>query len=275
MAELPKPYWQDREKGLDLHCGDCLLVLPLLPDCSVDMVFCDPPYGLEQNAPGGTMAARWEWVLGQATREECEGEERPIANDSREWFLETLPKVFAELARVLVRGGCCCCCGGGGGPQPLFAEMTLMLDRTPGLKFKQAVVWDKGGLGMGWHYRRSYEFVLVAEKSGAACKWYGGLTQSNVVRIPKIIPSAAQHPSEKPSELPEKFIRLHSQPGDLVLDCFMGRGSTGVAAKRTGRRFLGIELEERYCQDAAAKLGSIEHQLAGPGTLFDQGAPDA
>jgi len=137
--------------------------------------------------------------------------------------------------------------------------------------FKHAVVWDKGGLGMGWHYRRNYEFVLVAEKPGAKCKWYGGLTQSNVVRIPKIIPSAHQHPVEKPWELAAFFIRLHSQPGETVLDCFAGKGSTGVAAQKLGRRFLGIEIDEAHVADAARKLGDLERQLqTGKPNLFNR-----
>lgn len=66
--------------------------------------------------------------------------------------------------------------------------MALAMDRHIG--FKQAVVWDKGSLGLGWHYRRSYEFMMVAQKPGAAANWHGNKRQSNVVRIPKIIPSA-------------------------------------------------------------------------------------
>lgn len=260
---LPKPYWQDEKRGVTLWHDDCLRVLPGLPDRSVDMVFCDPPYGLELHVAdllANNHATSWQG---------SKNGKDPLVGDNREWFTETLPLVFAELARVLVRGGCCC--GGGGGPQPIFAEMTLMLDRTPGLRFKQAVVWDKGGLGMGWHYRRNYEFVLVAEKPGAACKWYGGNTVANVVRIPKIIPRADDHPTEKPWELAAFFIRLHSQPGEVVLDCFAGKGSTGVAAQKLGRKFLGIEIDEAHVADAARKLGCVERQLqTSAPNLFNQ-----
>jgi site-specific DNA-methyltransferase (adenine-specific) len=245
---MMEPYWTDGERTI--YHGDCMQVLPLLADASVDMIFCDPPYGLEFNSFGRS------------------GDPRPIANDSLEWFARSLPRIFRHFPRLLKRGGCCCCCCCGGGPRPIFAEMTMMLDGTPGLSFKQAVVWDKRGLGMGWHYRPSYEFVLVAQKKGGPCRWFGGKKQSNVVRIPRIIPRADQHPTEKPIELPEMFIRLHSEPGDLVLDCFMGRGSTGVAAKRLGRRFIGIEVEERYCADGAGRMGAQHLQVAGGGHLF-------
>jgi site-specific DNA-methyltransferase (adenine-specific) len=223
---------------------------------SVDMVFCDPPYGIGFN--DGDLAQLRESALGVGEA----GDARPIANDNRTWFLEALPPIFAELSRVLVPGGCCCCCCCGGGPQPIFAEMTLMLDRTPGFQFKQAVVWDKGGLGMGWHYRRNYEFVLVAQKKGAACKWYDDSHMiPNLLRLPKIIPAADQHPTAKPPELAAWFIRLHSQPGDLVLDCFMGGGSTGVACVNLGRDFLGFEIDEGYCEMARRRLQAAQPPL--------------
>ena len=70
-------------------------------------------------------------------------------------------------------------------------------------RFRQMVIWDKGPMGMGWHYRRSYETVLVGEKPGGPCRWYGDKRTENVIRpgqygIRKIIPAAHQHPCAKP-----------------------------------------------------------------------------
>ena len=240
-----------------VDCCDALEGLRQLEAGSVDMVFCDPPYGLEFNS-GGDLAHRWECAFGGEAQQR---EANPLPGDSRAEFTDRLPLIINELARVLVKGGCCCCCCGGGGPKPIFAEMTLMLDAAPGLDFKQAVVWDKGGLGMGLHYRRNYEFVLVAQKRGAACKWYDTTHRvANVVRLRKIIPSAEQHPTEKPWELAAKFILLHSQPGDLVLDCFAGSGSTGEAALRTGRRFLGMDIDPHWAESARARLEAVDAQ---------------
>ena len=122
------------------------------------------------------------------------------------------------------------------------------------------VVWDKGPMGMGWHYRRSYETVLVAQKRGGACKWYDDTSRiENVIRpgdygIKKRIPSADEHPTPKVPELAQHFIRLHSQPGETVLDPFMGGGSTGVAALRERRRFIGIELDPEWFHFACERL---------------------
>ena len=112
-------------------------------------------------------------------------------------------------------------------------------------------------MGMGWHYRRSYETVLVGEKPGAACRWFDETNQvENIIRhVRKIIPDETEHPTPKPVELATYFLRLHTQEGDVTLDPFLGAGSSMVAAKRMGVQAIGIEIEERYCEIAAKRLG--------------------
>jgi site-specific DNA-methyltransferase (adenine-specific) len=128
------------------------------------------------------------------------------------------------------------------------------------LQFKQMVVWDKGKMGMGWHYRRSYETVLVAQKGKGKTNWYDETRKvENIIRpgdygIRKVIPTANDHPTPKPIELAEHFIRLHSRGDDLVLDPFMGRGWVGVAAVRLGRRFIGIECDAEHFGYAVSRI---------------------
>lgn len=116
---------------------------------------------------------------------------------------------------------------------------------------------------MGWHYRRSYETVLVGQVPGAACKWYGGRAIENIIRpgdygIRKIIPSAEDHPTPKPIELAIHFIQLHSEAGDIILDPFAGHGWVCVAAKMRGRRYIGIDISEEYCDIARQRLVAVE-----------------
>jgi len=241
-----------------IHHGEARDVLRAMPDANVDFIFTDPPYGHNNN--NGDLIHNWEAALG---RPAANTDSRPIANDGPEandLFRALLP----EYARLLKTGCCCCCCcGGGGGPDPQFARWSMWIDESP-LEFKQMVVWDKGPMGMGWHYRRSYETVLVAMKPGAACKWYDNTQRiENILRpgdygIKKIIPSHSQHPTEKPVELAAHFVALHTQPGDVVLDPFAGAGSTLVAAKRMGRRAIGVELHRRWIDIAAKKLAQGE-----------------
>ena len=239
---------------------DALTLLRAMPDESVDMIFTDPPYGHNNN--NGDLIHRREAALGQLPSDVSNP--RPIANDGTEanaLFQACLP----EFRRVLVPGGCCCCCCcGGGGPDPQFARWSLWLDKY--LDFKQMVVWDKGKMGMGWHYRRSYETVLVGQKPGAACKWYDTSNAiENIIRpdsnIRKIIPLAHQHPTEKPVSLAAHFIRLHTRSGELVLDPFAGGGSTLVAAKLLGRSFIGGEIAPEFVDMARRKLGESLPEL--------------
>ena len=254
-----EPYWVSPDKRAVIYHGDALEVLPQLEAGSMDMIFTDPPYGHNNN--NGDLISRWEAALGRKAVPESEW--RPIANDGVE-ANDLFRAILPEFKRLLVAGGCCCCCGGGGGPDPQFARWSLWLDDV--LDFKQMVVWDKGPMGMGWHYRRSYETVLVAQKGGAACRWYdtSGRVENILRHIRKMIPTASQHPTVKPVALPAHFIMLHTQAGDLVLDAFCGSGGTGLAALTRGRRFIGVEIEERW---AELSVKRIKAALAQPPLL--------
>ena len=248
---------------IDLRLGDCLEIMKTIPDGSVDLIWTDPPYG--HNTNNGDLIARWEAVLGRGDYD-AKRDNRPIANDGPE-ANELFRAVLPEFVRLLKPGGCCCCCCGGGGPDPQFARWSLWMDGTPGLEFKQMVVWDKGPMGMGWHYRRSYETVLVAQRKGAKCAWYDDSHRiENIIRpgdygIRKIIPNKDQHPTQKPVELAALFIALHTRPGDTVLDPFMGSGTTGVACVQTGRNFIGIEIDEGYFNLAKQRIEQAQPPL--------------
>ena len=250
--------------------GDCLELIQDIADGAVDFVFTDPPYGHNNN--NGDLIHRREAALGRLPSASVDSPQgRPIANDGAEandLFRTLLP----SLRRVLSPGCCCCCCcGGGGGPDPQFARWSLWIDEV--LDFKQMVVWDKGPIGMGWHYRRSYETVLVAQKPGAACRWFDtSKAIENIIRpgaynIRKIIPSADEHPTPKPWQLAAHFIKLHTKPGDLVLDPFTGGGSTWEACIRTGRRFLGFEIDPKWAEYAERRARNVT-----PGFRFEESA---
>lgn len=248
-----------------LHLGDCLEIMRSMPDRSVDMIFTDPPYGNGNNNNEDLIHA-WERAVGKGKL--CPP--RPIQNDGRDTD-EMFRAALREFARLLKpRGVLCCCCGDGGGRRPKFAWWSIWIDEV--LCFKQKITWDKGKIGMGWHYRRSTEAILVASR-GPNCNWYyKGHDIENIIRpgehnIRKIIPRAHQHPTEKPPELAMFFIRLHTKPGDIVLDPFMGSGSTGEAALRMGRRFIGIELDPHWYEVARQRLLKQETVPAEEGKI--------
>jgi len=243
-----------------LLCGDSTsrdLVSRLMNGEPAGMIFTDPPYGHNNN--NGDLIHNREAALGKKKTKSSAA--RPILNDGEE--ANAIVRGFFSIAsEILVPGGCCCCCCcGGGGPDPQFARWSLWLDEA--IPFKMCIVWDKGGLGMGWHYRRNWECILVAEKPGAACKWYGGNDVPNVIRdIGKIIPSADQHPTEKPVALPAFFIQLHSRTDEVVFEPFSGSGSTLIACEELGRRCYGMELDPAYCDVAIARWEKLTGRKA-------------
>ncbi len=228
--------------------GDCLEVLPEIEDESIDMVWTDPPYG-HANQDGDLQAAR--------VRDGVKGARRaaaaPILNDSGEKFWDVLSGFFANVSRKLKRDCCCCCCMAGGGPQPTFARVSLLADQY--LEFFQAVVWDKSarGNGMGWRYRRNYEFVLVAHRKGGKLSW--NESQPAVPNIVRHCPPIDRiHPNEKPVGMVSDFIAWHTATDDLIADPFMGSGTTGVACIQTERRFVGIEKDRKYFDIACKRI---------------------
>ena len=255
--------------GVTLHHNDALVVMRALGDSSVDLVLTDPPYG-HCTADNHDLISRVRHALGRVAPD-AEEHRRPIANDGVE--ADGLYRaMLIEAARVLVPGGviCCCCSGGGSGLDQQYARWTLWMSGTPGLEFIQMVIWDKGSMGLGWRYRRSWEAVLVAQKKGAPYKWYDRSSRvENIIRpgaygIRKIIPSADDHPTPKPWQLGAFFIRLHTQAGDIVLDPFMGHGPFGEAAVRESRNFIGVELSGEYFRVAQKRIAEAQSQLHIP-----------
>jgi len=251
----------------ELWLGDATEAVPMLANGCADMIFTDPPYGHNNN--NGDLIHHRECALGLAPN--GVSSPRPIANDGSE--AEKLATwLFGVAPRLLKVGGCCCC--GGGGPDPTFARWSLAMDEH--LEFKQMIVWDKGPMGMGWHYRRSYETILVGQKRGGPCKWYDDSDRvENIIRpgylgIRKLIPQKTDHPTPKPPELARHFIRLHTLRGEMVLDPFMGGGSTAVAAAKEGRSFIGIEIEQCWFDIACRR---IEETMRQPDLFIPQPKP--
>jgi DNA modification methylase len=114
-----------------------------------------------------------------------------------------------------------------------------------------ALVWDKGAIGMGSPWRHTHELLIAAR--WAAAKWTGGGGESDVLRVKSVPTVERLHPVDKPVELLRRLIAPTTDAGDTVLDPFLGGGATLIAAKELGRRAIGIEIEERYCEIAARR----------------------
>lgn len=228
--------------GITLYNGDCVPIMRNLPDCSVDAIISDPPYGIDFKSS------------------HTDNHDK-IANDSFEDFNAALPVWLDEFARILTPTGVACCCCGGGGKTPVSAIFTLELAKH-GLKLIQTLIWDKKTIGLGWRYRPSYETILVFSKDQDGYNWFTERNDiSNIRRYNNIIPQKDDHPTPKPVNLMRDLIELHTQEGMLVLDPFMGGGTTPVAAAIENRRCIGIELVPKYFEIAKRRVWDEVSQL--------------
>lgn len=241
---MTTPYYQDVH--VTIYHGDCREVLPPLTPESVTLLWTDPPYG-HGNMDGDLQSGRIGVKGGRQRKAE------PIANDSSQAMRDVVDAALRLSVPLLRRDCCCCCCCGGGGPRPTFAWLAERMDRD-GLAFFHSVIWDKTarGPGMGWRFRRDHEMVMVAHRAGGKLSWADRTTAaSNILRMRT--PIKRLHPNEKPIAMVQRFIQLTTRPGELVLDPFMGSGTTLVGAKAIGRSAIGIEVDERYCEIAATR----------------------
>ncbi|MEX0991326.1 MAG: DNA modification methylase [Actinomycetota bacterium] len=121
-----------------------------------------------------------------------------------------------------------------------------------GWKIRQSLVWVKDSMVLGhadWQFR--HEPIAYANLPGkgrigrGGTGWYGGHSEQSVIEVPR--PKASPlHPSAKPVELIRRLVSNSAAPNDIVLDPFLGSGSTLIAAEQTGRRCFGIEIDPRY-----------------------------
>jgi len=260
-----------------------------LPDNCVALVVTSPPY---------FAGKEYEEALGEGG-----------VPGSYVEFLAMLRDVFAECKRVLEPGGRIAVNVANLGRKPyrsLAADVVTILQDDLGLLLRGEVVWQKAEGASGscaWGSFRSpanpvlrdlTERVIIASKGrfdrakSAAVRRAAGLphvvTLTNdefldaTVDVWRIAPESARrvhHPAPFPVELPERLIHLYTYEGDLVLDPFLGSGTTLVAAARTGRRGVGYDLDPAYVEIAAARVASAEAAPTAYTTALAEARPIA
>ena len=210
-----KPYFQD--EFVTLYHGDCLENPELWT--GADVLVTDPPYGMGYESNFNRLRRKGVTKVG-----------RPVVNDN-----DTRAR-----DRVLEMWGC--------GPALVFGRWNLPRPSA----VRQRLVWDRGYHGMGdlsmpWGPGEEEIYVLGEG-------WKGQRT-SNVIRAHALMSNDSRrpaHPTPKPVGLMESLIE--KCPPGLIADPFAGSGSTLVAARNLGRRAIGVEIEERYCEIAAKRL---------------------
>jgi DNA modification methylase len=219
---MMQPYYE--RNGITLYHGDSLDVLPSLEPASVGMIVTDPPYFV----PAKHYATR-------------KGFPRTMADLS---ILQRFYRdLFREADRVLrPEGVSYVFCDGQS--YPIFFPLALNHAKSA-----RPLIWDKGTSINGYAWRHQHELVMYAEWPDAPAIKTG---DGDVLRFRTVPIKEREHPAQKPLDLLTRLLAKHD--AERALDPFAGSGSTLLAAQSLGRRAIGIEIEERYCEIAAKRL---------------------
>lgn len=225
---MATPYYE--ADGIQIFHGDCREILPSIVGAA-DLCLTDPPYVVDY-------AGRWN------------SDSRPIANDGDDsWLLPAYSGIFGALKDDGL------CITFYGWPR---IEAFMKAWREAGFRPVSHMVWVKNVWGLGYYTRGQHEplFVLAKPKSRKPPE-----AISDVVNWTRVVNPV--HPTEKPLDALRTVVRAFCPPDGLVIDPFMGSGSTLRAAKDLGRKAIGIELEEAYCAAAARRLSQMVLPLTG------------
>jgi site-specific DNA-methyltransferase (adenine-specific) len=212
-----------------LHLGDCLEVMPRIPDGSVDAVITDPPYFLPVNSYVGKRGEGYA--------------KRTLADSSvlRGYF----ERVFVELSRLLKPNGTyyvfC-----DAQSYPIFYQVMY-----PYTKYVRLLIWDKVVSYNGYTWRHQHELIAWGELDESERIPTG---DGDILKCRGVLQKDRLHPAQKPVELLSRLIDKNVPASGVVLDPYMGSGTTGVACKETGRNFIGIEMEPQYYEIAKRRI---------------------
>ena len=218
--------------------GDCLEIMKLMPDKCVDLVITDPPYGLNFRSARPSEGKKKDF----------------IENDKLEDLVPLIQAVIPKLIHITKENSeIYWFCGGGGGGSPISAIAWLEFKKfEPELRVKNVLIWDKMWPGLGWDWRFQYETIFQLVKGKGIDN--NDSSAVNVIRAKKVIPTDGEHPTPKTEEVIWEIMKRKSKEGDIILDPFLGGGTTAFTAKWHKRNYIGIEIEPKYVKMAEDKL---------------------
>ena len=240
-----RSYYKDT--SVEIINADSLEMLLRL-DESVTAIITDPPYcsGANEAQKRGKRAA----MTPESVMERPTIELDAMGSLGFDWVMRR----WLLWARKLTKDG---------GHLACFIDWRMLpplstLVEAAGWRWNNTLVWDKGYPGLGAGFRAQHEMVIMASNGSPEWQSYD---YGNVLKDMRL--TQTQHPHQKPVGLLQKIILTCTKPGDIVLDPFMGSGSTLVAAKQLGRRAIGIDLSEKHCETAASRCAQDVLALDG------------
>jgi len=233
---------------MNLYNGDCSVEMKKISDNSVDLILTDPPYNLGNFMINRStnLAKMRDNFFANAGWDNLEFDE----------WVEHMDVFFENAARVIKPGG----------SMVIFmsiikVETIIKLAEKHGFYYKTTGIWHKLNpmpRNMNLHFVNSTEawiYFTYKKKTGTfnnEGKMIHDFVETSVVSNGE--KKAGKHPTQKPVVLLEHFVKLLSNENDLVIDPFMGSGSTGVVCKKNNRNFIGIELDSEYYEIAQKRI---------------------
>lgn len=217
---------------------DCVEALKKIPDFSVDLIVADPPYGISRNL-------------------NCKGKRlgttAKLDFNFGEW--DKLDKKWFDLAIHKTKGWMMTFCA--------KKDVGYFIDVLEKNKFiaVDVLVWQKPDpvpLNAKSRFLNAWEAVVIGKKPGA---YWGSNYEHNIVKVQAPKGKSRVHPTQKPVELIKKLISLTTKKGDLVLDPFMGSGTTAVACLELDRNYIGFEISAEYCRLANQRIKKLRTNL--------------
>ena len=237
---LPEPYYSD--ESVTLYHGDCRPALAAMADRSVDLVITDPPFDARTHAMARSNSTQ-NSLSGRGSRTLSGGS--TVRFDA--WDHSAQTALFASIGRITRRWVV-------SNASTDTAFRFEVESPPPGLRVARVGAWIKTNPmpmiaadrpAMGW------EPLLYMHRDDLKLDWYGGGRAANFYLPTE---QGTGHPTAKPLSMVATWVRLFSQPGDLILDPFGGTGTTARACKDEGRRCIVWEESERWCEYTARRL---------------------
>ena len=208
-----------------VYCAECLEKMKEIDDKSIDLILTDPPYGMEFRS--------------NYRNKKYDKIENDNNLDWLEEFITEIKRTSKEDAHIYVF------CS--------FHKVDIFKQELEKqFKVKNILIWEKNNTGMGdlyGDYAPKYEMIIFCSNGN---KKLNGNRIANIIKADKT--GNTLHPTEKPLELIKLLITKSSNEDDIILDPFLGSGTTAVACKQLNRNYIGIELSEEYCEIARKRL---------------------
>jgi len=221
-----------------IQCTNCLVALKKLPNKSIELLLTDPTYGIsrELNTKGKRLGttAKLDFNFG-------------------DW--DIFNKKWVELAIPKVKGWFISFCA--------KKDIGFYWNSLEKHKFKaiDALVWQKPDplpLNAKSRFLNAWEAAVMGKRPGTT---WNSTYEHNIINFQAPKGKNRIHPTQKPLKLIEKLISLTTNPKDLVVDPFMGSGTTAVACKKLKRNYIGFEINPKYCRQAKKRIKNEQETL--------------